>query len=117
MRKIRAIACLAIALASGSAAAASDTPCNDQITFRNKAELPEGLLVALAFDMADAGEPFQETDTIAPGRQLPFRRFISAQQIGCDLLALSYERGGRGYSRETALFDRVGDRWILRSPR
>jgi hypothetical protein len=85
---------------------------HEAIIFKHKNDLPQGVLAALGFDMADADEPFQVTDVIMqPG--LPEHRFNSAQQT-CNLLTLNYETGGIAHTHDTALLERAGDKWILR---
>jgi hypothetical protein len=100
-------------LKTAMAAVACDDRTN--VTFEHKSDLPPGILAELGFDMADLGEPFQATDVII-GKRLPWARFISAQQIGCSLLILNYERGGIAHSFETARLELVGGKWSLRPP-
>jgi hypothetical protein len=107
---------LAGSLALASGAAADDPACNDSVTvvFKRKADLPQPVLTLIAKvePMADVGEPFEKTDVVSHP-PLPVLRFISAQQRGCDL-AINYERGGRGYSRDVLLLRQVGSDWMVR---
>jgi hypothetical protein len=99
----------------GLGTAKATVVCDDQtkVSFAHKSDLPPGVLVALGFEMADVGEPFQATDVVMDKR-LPWARFISAQQIGCGLLILTYERGGIAYSQDTARLELVEGKWTLR---
>jgi hypothetical protein len=113
-----AACCLATALMPScyaASAASSDVTCDgNTAVFRHKAELPQGILAWLGFEMADASEPFQSTDAIVPGEEgLPSRRFISAMLRDCHLY-LHYERGGRGAGRNIAFFDYIDGAWVLR---
>ncbi len=112
-------AAVAAVLQIVSPPAEAETACDDHtlILFKQKNDLPPGVLSALKFEMANVGQPFQATDAIQPGTgALPFRRFVSAQQAGCRL-DLNYEHGGRSYSRETAVLENIDGTWFLRHAR
>ena len=56
-----------------------------------------------AFEMAEPTQPFQATDTIAPGPPLPGRRLIYAA-YGEGLCVIHYERGGYAHLYEVMAF-------------
>jgi hypothetical protein len=95
---------------------ADDPTCDGSVTvvFKRKADLPQPVLALIAKvePMADVGEPFEKTDVVI-GPPLPFQRFISAQQWGCDM-AINYEQGGRGYSHGLILLRQNGGDWMVR---
>ena len=76
-----------------------------------KRQLPPTAAAAFG-EMADEGQPFQETDVLPLGPRLPFSRFVSAQGRGCELV-LDYEHGGRAHSRRTAHMRFDAGHWII----
>ena len=83
------------------------------IIFTRKADLPDGAEKALGFDIVEAGESFRLTDIVNRDcERLPYRRFISAQ-LTDDILSLSYECGGRGYSRAEIKLTIVEGGWVV----
>ena len=108
---------LALSGALTSRSFADDPTCDGSVTvvFKRKADLPQPVLALIAKvgSMADVGEPFEKTDAVASNPPLPFQRFISAEQRGCDL-TINYERGGRAYGRDVILLRQVGGDWMVR---
>lgn len=73
---------------------------------RRVADIPAAVRNALggaSFEMAEPGEPFQETDVVSRGRRLPSRRLIFA---GCSAAKcfVHYEKGGRGHGYFVVVF-------------
>jgi hypothetical protein len=105
------------ALTLASRSFADDPTCNGSVTvvFKRKTDLPPPVLALIAKvePMADVGEPFEKTDAVGSNPPLPFQRFISAEQRGCDL-TINYERGGRAYGRDVILLRQVGGDWMVR---
>ena len=114
MRRQAAHALSALALLATSAAASAAPACNlhGSRSFQRKADLPQGVVQALGFRMAERGAPFQATDVLGPGPQLPSTRFVAARQVACRL-ALRYEQGGIAHTWNTAILERRGNFWIL----
>lgn len=81
------------------------------MAFAWKRDLPAGVAAAFG-ELAERGEPFQQTDVIVAGQRMPLSRFVSAQGQGCTL-SLSYEHGGIAYGRMTARFQFVDGAWAL----
>ena len=111
---MRRAATLALALATSGSVTASGASCGEQgmRSFARKADLPRGAAAALGFALAERGAPFQVSDAIGPGPQLPFARFISARQTGCTLV-IRYEQGGIAHTFNAATLERRGNRWVL----
>lgn len=101
-------------------AAEADISANDcskdhkAVDYTRKADLPPGVVDALGFPMAEAGEPFQATDVIRTPH-LPFERFVSARRTGCALWLL-YERGGIALRHEAVDLDLEKGKWTVRKP-
>ena len=114
MRRQAAYALSALALLATSAAAWAEPACplRGSRSYARKADLPQGVVQALGFRMAERGAPFQATDVIGPGPRLPGARFVAARQIACRL-ALRYEQGGIAHTWNTAILERRGNVWIL----
>jgi hypothetical protein len=104
------------ALISTTGAFADDPTCKNgaSIAFERKADLPRPVLdiVEKLRPMADADEPFQASDVLSDP-PLPFYRFTSATQSGCDL-TINYESGGRAHATGIILLRQTGDTWTVR---
>ena len=105
------------ALTLASRSFADDPACDGSVAvvFKRKADLPQPVLALIAKvgSMADVSEPFEKTDAVVNNPPLPFQRFISAEQRGCDL-TINYERGGRAYGRDVILLRQIGGDWMVR---
>jgi hypothetical protein len=81
--------------------------------FHSVGSIPPAVRAAFAqgvrdpsFEMASAGEAFQETDVLVKKR-LPWRRLLFGA-LSSDHCLLHYEKGGRGHSYHVALFELSG---------
>jgi len=88
-----------------AAAAACPFQIDSPTVIAAKRDLPPEV-IRIVGEMADKGEPFQESDALPAGPHPPWSRFVSAQGQGCDL-NVEYEHGGRGHyrARELVRFD------------
>jgi len=111
-----AVLAFSAALISTTGAFADNPICKNaaSIAFTRKADLPRPVvdIIEKLGPMADADEPFEASDVISTP-PLPFRRFISATQSGCNL-TINYESGGRAHSRGVILLRQTGDTWTVR---
>lgn len=76
-------------------AAVCPFPVDSPTVIATKRDLPPEAIQVVG-EMADKGEPFQESDALPAGPHPPWARFVSAQGQGCDL-TVDYEHGGRGH--------------------
>ncbi|MEA3062570.1 MAG: hypothetical protein QOJ94_2351 [Sphingomonadales bacterium] len=89
--------------------------CVAHAVFR-KAGLPAAARTLLPSPLADPDQPFQSSDVVRPGRNLPFRRLICAEptRVG---YTVRLERGGRGGGVEILFLRRRADgRFALDGP-
>jgi hypothetical protein len=81
--------------------------CGARALFR-KADLPAAARAVLPSPLADPDQPFQSSDIVRPGRNLPFRRLICAERTR-DGYTVRLERGGRGGGIENLFLRRQSD--------
>ena len=114
MRRAAPLLLLNLLVAGSAPAFSQGAPCPGRgiLSFARKADLPRGVEAALGFAMAERGAPFQVTDVMSPGAQLPGSRLIAARQSACSL-AIRYEYGGIAHGYATALLERRDGRWTL----
>lgn len=110
------IVCLALAMPCAATAenAAACTPGAAAVS-RVK-DLPPDVQAYFARRgaIADPGEQFNSSDVIAD-EKVPQQRLISAVS-GDDCISVTVERGGRGYSVGTFIFQRIDGHWRALPP-
>lgn len=110
-------ALLALALFLPAAAWAASEPCGIApltAEFTALDQLPQPVKTLLYYKlrrpvpgMAARGEPFNATDVVSPGNNLPARRLIAAGMRG-ERGFLWYEHGGVAHHEHLVLFDAQG---------
>ncbi|KRB86306.1 hypothetical protein ASE00_06190 [Sphingomonas sp. Root710] len=83
-------------------------------SYRQKAELPRGVVEAIGVDIAEKGQAYQRGDVMQPG--LPLYRFVSATRSGCRI-RINYEQGGFAHRWGTFSLFHIAGAWRVTGTR
>ena len=102
---------IACGLLVAGAVHAADAPAQPVLRI---AQLPAEVVAVLEEmgPVADPGGPFNPSDVIDTEHPVPGQRLVSGQ-LGPDVILLTVEKGGRGYSHAVMKFARVDGHWQL----
>jgi len=78
------------------------------------AQLPAEVVAVLEEmgPISDPGGPFNPSDVVDTAHPVPGQRLVSGQ-LGPDVILVTVEKGGRGYSHAVLKFARVDGHWQL----